>query len=176
MLPCRQLLLRAYRYVRASRRSLSGLSLDGATIGPIAQPMPIAINAAAGSIEMHAALLHHLRPTRGFVLDEGCELRGRISCRTEPDRIRPRFYLGIAERFRNLARELVDDRRRRAARRDQAEPHRNIAEIDADGLRQRRQIGSRRERPGVELGERAQVAGLDERQHRGWSVEHEVDA
>ena len=48
--------------------------------------------------------------------------------------------------------------------------------MQAGRLVERRQIGQRRERPAVELGERAQIARLDQRQLRRRPVEHEIDA
>src|SRR5579862_5479928 len=71
------------------------------------------------SIEMHAALLHHLGPACRLSADEGGELGRRAARRIKPDRFGFGFERWIVEDFRRLGRELVDNGGRSAAPSDE---------------------------------------------------------
>src|SRR5258705_13578291 len=71
-----------------------------------------------------AVLLENLRPALGLAADEGLEFRRRRA-----DRADARFFEAIDERrvgikVRDLAMDLVDDRRRGARRRNESDPGR----------------------------------------------------
>src|SRR5262249_36053481 len=136
----------------------------------------IAVGAAAGSVELYSTILEHSIPTVQLFAHESLEFLRRAA-----DRADARFLEfvgddGIGIYVDDFALDIVDDGARRAGRRHQPDPGRNVVERRNAGFdRERSDLRQSRQRTAVELGKGAQFAALDEREAGGGAVDDVVD-
>src|SRR6516164_1729334 len=132
--------------------------------------------AAGRSVELYSTILEHAIPTVQLFAHEGVEFLRRAAGHADA-----RFFQllgddGIGIHLDHFALNLVDDRARRAGRRHQPDPGRNVVERRNAGFdRERPDFRQSRQRAAVELGERPQLAALDEREAGGGAIDHVVN-
>src|SRR5262249_6062703 len=131
---------------------------------------------AERSVELYPAILEHSIPTVQLFAHESVEFLRRAA-----DRADARFFQflgddGIGIHLDHFALNLVDDGARRAGRRHEPDPGRNVVERRNAGLdRERPDLRQGRQRAAVELSKRAQFTALDEREAGGGAVDDVID-
>src|SRR5262249_6616334 len=135
-----------------------------------------AVGAAEGSVELYSTILEHSIPTVQLFAHESLEFLWRAADRADAGFLEFLGDDGIGIHIDDFALDLVDDGARRAGRRHQPDPSRNVVERRNAGFdRERPGLRQSRKRTAVELGERPQFAALDEREAGGGAVDDVVD-
>src|SRR6516165_6880130 len=129
-----------------------------------------------GSVEPYSTILEHSIPAVQLFTHESLEFLRRAADRADARFLQFLGDDGIGIHVDDFALDLVDDGARRAGRRHQPDPGRDVVERRNAGFdRERPDLRQSRERTAVELGERAQFAALDEREAGGGAVDDVVD-
>src|SRR5262245_45664108 len=127
-------------------------------------------------IELYAAVLEYLTPAVELFAHEGAEFLGRAAGGGDAGFLQFVGDDGVGVHPDDLGLNLVDDAARRAGRRYEADPGRDVVERGNAGFdRERPHVRQCRQRAAVELGERAQLPALDQRQAGGGAVDDVVD-
>ena len=129
------------------------------------------------SIKPQVKVRDHPRPAIRLVADEGGELLRRAAYGIVAGARGFFSQRGVGQNARDLGVDLGDDRRRRAARGDEAEPHRDVRKVGQPrGLAERRDIGHGGRRRASKPRERAHCAAFDHRGHDHVGGVDEIDA
>src|SRR5215468_9421536 len=136
----------------------------------------IAAEGVEGSVELYSTILEHSIPAVQLFAHESLEFLRRAADRADARFLQFLGDDGIGIHVDDLALDLVDDGARRAGRRRQPDPGRDVVERRNAGFdRERPDLRQSRQRTAVELGERPQFAALDEREAGGGAVDDVVD-
>src|SRR5262249_15143438 len=127
----------------------------------------IAAEGVEGSVELYSTILEHSIPAVQLFAHESLEFLRRAADRADARFLQFLGNDGIGIHVDDFALDLVDDGARRAGRRHQPDPGRDVVERRNAGFdRERPDLRQSRQRTAVELGERPQFAALDEPHNR----------
>src|SRR5580704_862051 len=162
---------------RGAKTRIFGLDMDTPRlVWIVAMVVRCARWKARRSFELDAAVPEGLLPAHRFLAEEGIELLRRAAGRVDAGFLQPSVERRIRIHRRHFLLNLVDDGARRASGRHEGDPARNVVERRHAGSdRERLQVGQRRKRAAVELGQGAEPSGLDQRQAGSHTVDDIVD-